>query len=214
MAREYALDTQAAKEANSGGKRIKESGKYVGTFKAAWYEQNDKGTESVHFLFESNDGQEAGPLALYTHNGKGETLPSFKTFNAVLTCLKLRGVRARLGKVELYDFNSGSMVQKEKELYPEIAGKPIGVILQREEYEKQDGNVGERMIIVGPFEAYSGRMAVEILDNKPASALEGLTKWLETNPVKKLRGGRQQHSSSAGNYQQPASSFDDDDIPF
>lgn len=214
MAREYALDTQAAKEANSGGKRIKESGKYIGTFKAAWYEQNDKGTESVHFLFESNDGQEAGPLALYTHNGKGEPLPSFKTFNAILTCLKLRGVRAKVGKVELYDFNSGGMVLKDKELYPDIAGKPIGLVLQREEYEKQDGAIGERMIIVGPFESATGRMAVEILDNKPASTLEGLMKWLEANPVKKHRGGRQQHGSTGGGYQQTSSSFADDDIPF
>lgn len=213
MAREYALDTQAAKDANSGGKRIKESGKYVGTFKAAWYEQNDKGTESVHFLLESNDGQEAGPLALYTHNGKGETLPSFKTFNAILTCLKLRNVRAKPGKVELYDYSSGGMVQKEKEMYPDMAGKPIGLVMQREEYEKQDGSIGERMIIVGPFDPASGRMAAEVLDNKPATSLDGLMKWVEANPVKKLRGARHQQGASAS-HQQPASSFDDDDIPF
>lgn len=213
MARDYALDTQAAKEANNGGKRIKDSGRYVGKFKAAWYEQNDKGTESVHFLFESDEGQEAGPLALYTHNGKGEALPSYKTFNAILTCLKLRGVKAQNGKVSLYDFDANGVVEKTKPLYPELAGKPVGLVLQREEYEKKSGEVGERMIIVGPFEPATGRMAVEILDNTEAHSLDGLLRWLESNPVKKLRGARraEQPAHADASY---GSNFADDDIPF
>ena len=57
MARDYALDTEAAKKANTGGKRITDAGAYVGTFRAAFYEKNEKGTESVSFLFDSDNGQ-------------------------------------------------------------------------------------------------------------------------------------------------------------
>lgn len=219
MARDFTLDTQAAKESNAGSKRIKESGKYVGKFKAAWYETNSNGTESVHFLFESSDGLEAGPLALYTHNGKGEQLPSYKTFNAILTCLKLRAVKAQNGTVELYDFDTRNMVKKTKEIYPELAGKPIGLVLQREQYAKNNGDIGERMVIVAPFDSTNGKVAVEILNNQDAKALDGLMRWLEVNPIKKLSGSRGNQSSSAGHDSQQqsgnyTSQFDDDDIPF
>jgi hypothetical protein len=217
MARDFTLDQQAAKESNAGSKRIKESGKYIGKFKAAWYEQNDKGTESVHFLFESDEGQEAGPLALYTHNGKGEQLPSYKTFNAVLTCMKLRGVKAQKGQVELYDFDTKAMVKKTKELYPELAGKPIGLVLQQEEYEKSNGDIGERMIIVAPFEAATGKVAVEILNSQDAKALDGLVRWLEASPVKKMHGSkapRHAGDSYADSRATTGNQFEDDDIPF
>jgi len=217
MARDFTIDTQAAKDSNSGSKRIKESGKYIGKFKAAWYEQNNNGTESVHFLFESNEGQEAGPLALYTHKGTGETLPSYKTFNAILTCLKLRSVKAQQGTVELYDFDSKSVVKKTKELYPELAGKSVGIVLQREQYEKQNGDIGERMIIVAPYEASSGKMAVEILNNQDAKALDGVMRMIEANPLKKLSGarsGRPSPDSYADSHAATVNQFDDDDIPF
>ena len=213
MAREYALDTQAAKDANSGGKRIKESGKYIGKFTAAWYESNDKGTESVHFLFESNEGQEAGPLALYTHNGKGESLPSYKMLNAILTCLKLRAIAAKTGKVELYDFNAGGMVEKTKQIYPDMMGKPIGLVLQREEYEKNDGSVGERMIIQGPFDPQSSKMAVEILNNTEAKALGSVLRYIDANPIRELRVSKKSKPASS-HADASHADFPDDDIPF
>jgi hypothetical protein len=210
MTREYTLDTQAAKDANSGSKRIKDAGKYVGKFTAAWYEQNDKGTESVHFLFESNEGQEAGPLALYTHNSKGEALPSYKMLNAIMTCLKVRGIKTVQGKIELYDFNAGGMVTKDKPTYPELSNKPIGLVLQREEYQKQDGSIGERMIIAGPFDPATSKMAAEILNNTEAKALDNVLRYIEANPVKALRGAKPQAThADASNAE-----FPDDEIPF
>jgi hypothetical protein len=214
MARDFTLDTQAAKEANSGGKLIKESGAYVGTFKAAWYEQNDRGTESVQFLFESHEGQEAGPLPLYTHNGQGEPLPSFKTFHAILTCMKLHGVRSQPGAVDLYDFDSHSTVRKNKAIYPELMGKSIGVVFQREEYEKRSGDVGERLLLIGAFEPGTRRMAAEILDNKEAKALDGLLRWLDSHPVKMHTRRGQSHQPQSNYQPSSASGGFSDDIPF
>lgn len=210
MTREYTLDTQAAKDANSGSKRIKDSGKYVGKFTAAWYEKNDKGTESVHFLFESNEGQEAGPLALYTHNGAGESLPSYKTLNAIMTCLKVRGIKTSQGQVELYDFAGGGMVTKSKPVYLDLMKKQIGLVLQREEYQKQDGNIGERMIIAAPFDPATSKMAAEILNNTEAKSLDGMLRYIDVNPVRALRGNKAPTQASNA----AAASFADDDIPF
>ena len=209
MTREYTLDPQAAKDANSGSKRIKESGKYVGKFTAAWYEQNDKGTESVHFLFESIEGQEAGPLALDTHNGAGDAWPSYKMLNAIMTCLKVRGIKTTQGNVTLYDFGSGGMVTKSKPTYPELVNKPIGLVLQREEYQKQDGSIGERMIIAGPFDPATLKMASEVLNSTEAKALDGVLRYIDANPVRALRGVKKPAAHHA-----ESSQFADDEIPF
>lgn len=213
MARDFTLDAQAAKDANSGGKRIKETGRYNGTIKAAWYECNDRGTESVQFLFESDDGQEAGPLALYTHNGDGKELPSYKTLNAIMTCVKARTLSAKPGPVELYDFDAGGTVQKTKDVYPELTGKPVGLVLQQEEYTNRNGELKERMIILAPFEAGTGRMAAEVLAQKTeAHAIDGIMSWLEKHPVKGAKGARTPAASTPS--PQSSSTFEDDDIPF
>lgn len=214
MAREYALDTEAAKKANMGGKRITDAGAYVGNFRAAFYEKNEKGTESVSFLFDSDNGQEAGPLTLYTHNKDGDALPGYDALNAIMTCMKVKSLKAKRGEVELYDFNASSMVTKTKELYPELSGKPVGLFLRREEYTKQSGDTGERLIINGSFEPTTKLMAGEILAKKTeAKSYDSVLSWLEKNPVKHQKGQRQQ-SSSQSYGSSAGGDFSDDDIPF
>lgn len=178
MARDYQLNEAAAKEANSGGKRITDPGEYIGTFKQAWYEVNDKGTESVNFTFVSEGGQEAGPLALYTHNNKGEELPSYKTFHAILACMKQRGIKAQRGNVTLWDYDAKAEVPKQKDTYPTLAGPRIGLILTSEDYEGRNG-VKQRIVIAAPFNADTRKMAQEVLGNEPATALDGYKAWLD-----------------------------------
>lgn len=215
MARAFDLDTTAAKEANSGGKRITEPGEYTGTFRAAWYEQNDKGTESVNFIFVSDGGQEAGPLALYTHRGDGAELPSYKTLNAIMACMKQRKLTAQRGRVKLWDSQASQEVEKEKDTYPSLVGPRIGLVLQGEEYENRDGDVKQRIVIAAPFEAATRKMADEVLSQSPdAAALDRFLKWFENgHQVKRLKGAKASALSST-----PASSqFADDDlsgIPF
>jgi hypothetical protein len=214
MARSYELDTKAAMESNSGGKRIKEAGAYTGQFTAAWYEVNDKGTESVSFLFKSAQGQEAGPLTLYTHKNTGEELPSFGTFNAILTCLRLRSVSAKPGKVDLYDFASGDMVTKTKEVYPDLAGKDIGIFLRQEEYTNASGELKERLVLLNAYDPVTHLMADEILRKVPAADATGFNRtveWLGKEPVKRQKGGARPATSHAV---ADASAGLDDDIPF
>lgn len=219
MARDFTMNPQAAKESNSGGKRIDQHGVYRGTFRAAFYEKNDKGTESVNLIFVAESGQEAGPLALYTHNGDGEPLPSFKTFNAVLACMKLRSVKAQPGKVKLWDSASNAEVEKPKDCYPAMIGPRIGLVLTEEEYMNRNGEKRTRLVIAAPFNADSEQMADEVLNSQPAGALDRYTAWLTTKgrwikplktgePVAPATGARGYSDSTGGN------TFPDDDIPF
>lgn len=210
MARDFALDTQAAKEANTGGKRITEPGAYVGQFKAAWYEVNDKGTEAVMFQFVSDSGQEAGPLALYTHNGAGEELPSYKTFNAILACMKQRGIKAQSGKVSVWDFDKKAEVEKTKDIYPALIGPRVGLVLTTEDYDGRNG-VKARVVISAPFHADTRQMANEVIESKPAEALEKYIGWLDKGRWHKPLKGAQSHASSQ---QQTDQQFSDDDIPW
>jgi hypothetical protein len=210
MARDFALDTQAAKEANTGGKRITEPGAYVGQFKAAWYEVNDKGTEAVMFQFVSDTGQEAGPLALYTHNGAGEELPSYKTFNAILACMKQRGIKAQSGKVSVWDFDKKAEVEKTKDIYPALIGPCVGLVLTTEDYDGRNG-VKARVVISAPFHADTRQMANEVIESKPAEALEKYIGWLDKGRWHKPLKGAQSHASSQ---QQADEQFNDDDLPF
>lgn len=212
MARNYDLDTTAAKEANSGGKRITEPGVYVGTFRAAWAETNDKGTESVGLFFHSDQGQEAGPLMLYTHNGKGEALPSYKTLNAIMACLKVRKLEAKRGNVTFYDHDTRKDVQREKDTYPALVGKRVGIVLQGEEQEYQ-GELKKRLQLAAPFCAETRRMAGEILEPRPtADALDKYLVWFEAN---KWRHAKAAKSPPAGSRTRDVAPDDfDDAIPF
>lgn len=216
MSRNFDLNTTAAKEANSGGKRITEPGIYVGTFRAAFYEKNPKGTESVNLLFVSESGQEAGPLALYTHNAAGEELPSYKTLNAILACQKLRAIRAVPGKVTLWDGERQAEVEKAKDTYPAMVGPRIGLVLTGEEYENRNGEIKTRLVIAAPFNPDTRQMADEVLGQSPATALDRYLGWLDSKArwVKPLQGSRRPAPAAGGYGAQPAADFDSDSIPF
>lgn len=212
MARSYALDTQAAKEANTGGKRINETGKYLGTITAAFYEQNQKGTESVNIMFAADNGQEVGPLNLYTHNGNGEALTGYKMLNALMTCAKVKVLSWKKEDIDLYDFDEQRVVTKQKECCVELKGKKIGLVLQQEEYLKQNSDVGERMVIAAPFEYSTELMAAEILaQQKTPSALGNYMAFIMKNPVRRLRNAP---ASSRQPHQPTQDDSFDDDIPF
>jgi hypothetical protein len=188
----------------------------MGTVTAAFYEKNPKGTESVNVMFIADNGQEVGPLNLYTHNGSGAPLAGYKQLNALMTCAKVKALNWKEEPVELYDFDQQGMVTKQKECAIELKGKKIGLVLQQEEYQKQNGDIGERMIIAAPFEFGTELMAAEILSKQnKAAALGGFMAFIAKNPVRKLRNQPSQsqspsHQGGAGN-EPPA---DWDDIPF
>lgn len=211
MARTFAYDAQAAAEANSGGKRITEPGAYTGKFKYVWAEKNDKGTESVNFIFESDSGQEAGPLALYTHNGKGEELPSYKTLQAIIGVTRIKGIRPQSGTVKLWDYDTKAEVAKQKETYPALVGVPVGVILTTEDYENRNFEKKTRVVLQAAYTADTNQMPVE-LQSGGNGALQKYMDWLDKSGRwhKPLKSGAQPASQAS----HAETQYSDDDINF
>ena len=213
MANTYALDETAAKEASSGGKRITDAGAYEGKLKFAWEEVNDNGTVSVNLIFESDSGQNAGPLAIYTFNGKGDELRGYKTVNAMIACMKLKGIRPQQGSVTLWDYDAKQEVQKTKDVFPGLVGPRIGLILTTEDYEKRDGNIGSRLNISAVYNPDTRQMANEVIDNTAAKALDGYIAWLDkSGKWHKPLANKPQQQSYGG--RQIDEQFQDDDLNF
>ena len=51
---------------------------------------------------------------------------------------------------------------------------PIGLILRRKEYYKNDGSLGAGVVVYAPFDAQTKKTAVEILENKPAEFVDSV----------------------------------------
>lgn len=159
MARDYNLNTSAASQAD--GSYISETGKYIGVLTRAEAVTSRQGTEGVEFAFRSNAGLGADFLSLWTHNDKGEELPSFKTLNAIMTCLRVKAIKASTGKVEKYNSDTRQREIQEAVIYADLMNKPIGLLLQKVwRADKQDKYKFE---IAGVFEASTELTASEIL---------------------------------------------------
>lgn len=215
----YTLDVNAARHADTAGATIKELGKYVGEFLQAQDIKTKKGGRGVSFIFKSTSGQKAN-LAIYTTSADGEHYQGYDTLMAIMTCMQLRGIKPVPGKVTKWDYDTKREVQEDGTLFPDLH-KPIGVLLETEDYEKQDGSTGTRMVLKNVFQASTELTASEILDKKTTpAALAKMVEGLRHRPLKGARtnaaprGGDGTGGPPAGH---PASSgFDDmdQDIPF
>jgi len=207
-ARTYALNTEAAKSADQMGNRITETGKYIGKFVSAEAITSTKQTEGVEFSFLATDGRSADFLTLWTYNNEGKELFGLKTLNALMTCMRVKNIAPQPGTVQKWE--NGGKVTKQTTIFPDLMSKPIGVLLQREPYEKKDGSTGYKFNIYAAFDAASEMMASEILDkstkaDKLGKLVAGLTDRKMSAPM-----------APAGPQGAPAGHFDDldQDIPF
>lgn len=213
----YSLDIAAAKQADQTGKFIKETGAYKGRFTKAEALKAGTGTQGIAFTFESNDKQTVN-FSIYTQKSDGEKLRSYQTLMAIMACMKLRNVAAPVaGTATKYDFDTKQDVQYTAPLLLDLMNKPIGVILQSCEYEKQtdrvpNGEYAWKIEIQGAFEATTELTASEILGGKTKpEVLAGMIAHLADRPLKN-KGSR----PAAQGYQGGTGMPDNfgDDIPF
>jgi hypothetical protein len=205
----YNLDPNAARKADQGGNRINEIGKYIGTFTQAEDITAGTGTKGVAFRFESN-GQTAN-LALYTTKSNGDQIMGYQALMAIMTCLSLRNITPKPGTVKYWDNETKAEVTRSGQVFPELCNKPIGLLLETEEYQKSNGGVGTKMVIAGIFQASTELTASEILDKKTKP--EQLAKLVAHLRHRPLRTGK---PAAAATPAHAGSGFDDmdDDIPF
>ncbi len=207
---EYNIDMEAAKQADTGGGRINETGKYVGTFTKAKKVISKKGTQGIEFSFTSSGGQSADYLSVWTLNDKGEQIYGFKQLMAIMTCLRVKGIDTSNVTVEEYDKDSSSMRPVKIDAYVGLQDKPIGVLLQMEEYAKKDGSIGEKPAFAGFFDSKSEQVATEVIEKSEPRILEKLVGQL--TPLKKLKRTSGSAPSSAGTSSMPDLPGDWDDF--
>lgn len=218
--REYKLNASSAKAADILNGRITETGKYIGTFTRAEAVTAKTGTEGIEFSFTSGDGLSADFLTAWTYSATGEEYSGLKLINAIMTCMKLRGITATKKPIEKYVKDMRSKQWVDAIVYPELENRPIGVILQREEYKNASEEVKNKFNIILAFDPATSLTASEILNGIKNPAI--VDRALPTIKDKVLPG-----STSAGStypFQPakqssapvPAQGFDDfdDDIPF
>lgn len=223
----YALDQTAAREADSFGSYLTETGKYIGTFtRAEKLISKNKGTHGIGFTFECN-GQTTR-FDVWTINGEGKHLSGFKAVNAIMACMSLRGIKEASGQVERYNWDTQQKETVNAEIFPDLMGKPVGLVLQKTEYEKmrdghKTGETGWRLELVAPFRAADEFTASEILDRKTKpEKLAAIIAVLSDRPLKS-RPAQQSRAHDDVNAQaqhattrSAGSGFEDmdDDIPF
>ena len=179
----YQLDANAARHADTAGATIKELGKYVGEFLQAQDIKTKKGGRGVSFIFKSAGGQKAN-LAIYTTGASGERYQGYDALMAIMTCLQLRGIKPAPGKVTRYDFDTKKEVIEDGTVFPDLH-KPIGVLLETEDYEKKDLSIGTRMVLKNVFQPSTELTASEILDKKTQpAALAKMVEGLRHRPLK------------------------------
>lgn len=212
----YTLDATQAKAADSLGSSIRESGKYVGTITRAEALTSTRGSRGLGLSFKAEDGATADYLDLWTHNKDGEALSSLKTVNAILACLKLRGITEGAIAFEKWNKDKKAREQVSGKGYPDLMGKRIGFLLRKELETDDKGEDRERLAIFGVFQADTELTASEVLgqQTKP-ERLSKMVEALYAKPVydkRKPAGAAPRQSSAshgdAGDWTQ------DPDIPF
>ena len=209
----YVLDIQEARKADTSGNQIKEIGKYVGSITQAEDITAKTGTRGIALSFTANSGQKA-KLSIYTMKADGTKIGGFSMLNALMTCLQLRNIAPKPGKVTNYDYDAKADVVKDGQVFPELC-KPIGVLLETEDFAKQDGGVGTRVVLRGVFQAITELTASEILDRKTVpEALPKMVAALRHHPLKAAKAMPSRQHGGAMPDDQFFSSEEDDSIPF
>lgn len=204
----YALDVNEARKADSTGSMIKEIGKYVGKFTQAEDVTASTGTKGIALSFESDAGQKTR-VSLYTQKSNGERIMGFQAVMAIMTCLSLRNITPKPGTIKFWDNDAKAEKTKQGDVFPDLCGKPIGLLLETEDYERQDGSVGVRMVLKGVFQAATELTASEILDKKTKpEQLARMVAGLRHRPLKGHKAAAPAHNEDYGT---PAG---EDDIPF
>ena len=208
---DYSLDTKAAKQADQLFARIEEKGKYIGIITRAEAIQSKKGTKGVGISFKTETGATADYLDFWTINADGKQLQGYNLLMAIMTCLRVKGLTSTQGEIEKYDRDTQSRAKVQAQLFKELMGRPIGLLIHMEEYEKTDGSTAWKPAITAPFDT-QGFTASEILAQaqKPET-LEKMFFALRDRPLKSSPSAAPSNGTP-----KTGGSFDDlgDDIPF
>jgi hypothetical protein len=221
--RTYTLSKEATAGARQVGvsARIDEKGAYKGKLILAEAVTSKQGTEGIEFRFKADDGRTADYLSVWTHKSNGEELSGNKIIAAMMVCLRVRSIESQRARVKKWDSNTRAEAEVDAMVFPDLMNKPVGLLIYREEYEKNNGDTDWKSAIALPFDHATNRTAGEILDQKPeGEALFKMVELLKDRPLRARKGaaagGGSSGATGGGSGGRPQTAFDDmdDDIPF
>lgn len=200
----FNFNPESAKKAD-GSNRIEESGKYVGTIKSMEFSTaRNTGTTGFEIEFES-DNKESASFTIWTEKADGTILASgVNKINALLACAGVRALTPTNTQLEKYDYELKERAMRPCVIAPEMTDKPIGLLLQRENYQNSKNETKHRMNFFASFQASTELMAKEILDRKTTpEALPRCLSALLANPntTSKPRPQQGYGNNNQGGYQ-------------
>lgn len=215
----YQLDTTAARESDNFGGYLNETGKYTGKFiRAEVLVSKNKGTHGIGFTFEA-DNKQTTRFDIWTMKPDGEHLQGFKALQAIMTVLRLRGIQPAQGTVDRYNYDTKATEKVQSQVFPDLTGKPIGLVLRNTEYAKvrdgrETGETGWRLELVAPFDT-NEFTASEILDKKTKpEKLANLVAMLQDKPLKSRPLAPSDNYAPAHHASSGFDDMDDNSIPF
>lgn len=203
---DYQLDTNAAKKADVIFSKIDSKGKYMGALTRAEQVTSQKGSVGVDLSFKAEGGESADYLTLWTHNKDGKQLMGFNTLMAIMTCLRVRELKAQDGEIEKYDNDKKARVKVVVPLFRDLMDKPLGLLIHMEEYAKTVGGTAWKPVIAAAFDK-DEFTASEIL-NKSVQP-EALPKMVQALRDRPLKGSTTSWAASNGSPGDMPADFDD-----
>ena len=206
----YTLDATAARQADKFNARIEKTGKYIGILNRAEPVTSKNGAQGIDFSFKSESGESSDYLTIWTHGKDGSQLRGFNLLMAMMTCLRVKELTPTPGRIEKYNVDTKQREEVTVPLFLELMNKPVGILVQMEEYQKTAGGNAWRPVIFSTFDK-DEFVATEILNKsvKP-EILPKMVEALRDKPIKASVG------NSAPKTEHPTGSVADfeDDIPW
>lgn len=216
----FNLDPNAARAADNKSAFIDEAGKYIGTFTRAEYmEKQQTGSTGIGLTFKSREGAEAQFYVNLSYQHGQRNKGGHELVNAIMACLQLRHVgNPQPVSVEKWNADAKQREQVSVQGFPELMGKPIGLLIQME-IEKNSEKGLPRPTIYAPFSAESEKTASEILDPncRTPAKLEKMVQAVAAKPIRDNRPAGARSAAGGDDYaayaSQPADAYDES-IPF
>jgi len=210
----FNLNPNLAKEGSEGAgfQKITTSGAYTGIITKAKFVTAKSGTTGIEFAFECVSGATADYITIWLTKPDGTQLSAHKVLHALLMCLKVKEAAPVDGQVEEWNSATNKREIVSAVIYPALMNVPIGLLLQAEEYQKDNGDIKTSMNLFAPFVADTKQMAIEVLDTQPPSALDRIMPTVKDKKLPQARS--QQATQQQSGQQQPPADIYDDDVPF
>jgi len=154
---DFDVDVSLAVAASEGG-AITESGVYVGKLTKCVHVTSKKGAEGYEFEFKCNDGRVGRYITIYTLSKVGEPI------RFGVNMIHALGYLLKLPKIEHKQVGEDSNGQPVYGV-PAVCNRPIGVMLESEDFERTDGTPGYQLKVRHWLDAVTKKTSTEKHNN-------------------------------------------------